>query len=73
MNFRRRFLRETIRLSFEKMEASESGSFGVVVVKDGKIIRQGWSRVTAANDPTAHAEVEAIRDAAKKKEAPPKE
>ncbi|MCF7863332.1 MAG: nucleoside deaminase [Kiritimatiellales bacterium] len=57
------FLREAIRLSEEKMEAGEGGPFGAVVVKDGRIIGRGWNRVTSANDPTAHAEVEAIRDA----------
>ena len=45
------------------MEAGEGGPFGAVIVKDGKIVGQGWNRVTSANDPTAHAEVEAIRDA----------
>jgi len=57
------FLREAIRLSGEKMEAGEGGPFGAVVVKDGTIIGRGWNRVTTANDPTAHAETEAIRDA----------
>ena len=57
------FLREAIRLSEEKMEAGEGGPFGAVIVKDGKIVGQGWNRVTSANDPTAHAEVMAIRDA----------
>ena len=57
------FLREAIRLSSEKMKAGEGGPFGAVIVKDGKIIGRGWNRVTSANDPTAHAEVEAIREA----------
>ena len=57
------FLREAIRISKEKMEANEGGPFGAVVVKDGKIVGRGWNRVTSTNDPTAHAEVTAIRDA----------
>ncbi len=57
------FLLEAIRLSEEKMELGEGGPFGAVVVKDGEIVGRGWNRVTTANDPTAHAEVEAIRQA----------
>jgi len=57
------FLREAIRLSKDKMEAGEGGPFGAVIVKDGKIIGRGWNRVTSSNDPTAHAEIMAIRDA----------
>lgn len=63
MAFSETFLREAIRLSKEKMEADEGGPFGAVVVKDGKIVGRGWNRVVTANDPTAHAEVEAIRAA----------
>ena len=63
MAFSETFLREAIRLSHEKMEAGEGGPFGAVVVKAGKIVGRGWNRVTSANDPTAHAEVEAIREA----------
>lgn len=57
------FLREAIRLSEEKMKTGEGGPFGAVIVKEGEIIGCGWNRVTSANDPTAHAEVMAIRDA----------
>lgn len=57
------FLREAIRLSLEKMAANEGGPFGAVIVKDGQIVGRGWNRVTSTNDPTAHAEVVAIRDA----------
>lgn len=57
------FLREAIRLSIEKLDANEGGPFGAVIVRDGEIIGRGWNRVTAANDPTAHAEIVAIRDA----------
>ncbi|NOX55082.1 MAG: nucleoside deaminase [Planctomycetes bacterium] len=57
------FLREAIRLSIEKMQAGEGGPFGAVVVRDGQIVGRGWNRVTSANDPTAHAEIVAIRAA----------
>lgn len=57
------FLREAIRLSIEKIDLNEGGPFGAVVVRDQQIIGRGWNRVTSTNDPTAHAEVIAIRDA----------
>lgn len=57
------FLREAIRLSKVKMDAGDGGPFGAVIVRNGQIVGQGWNRVTSANDPTAHAEIEAIRDA----------
>jgi guanine deaminase len=57
------FLREAIRLSLEKMRGNEGGPFGAVVVRDGQIVGRGWNKVTSTNDPTAHAEVVAIRDA----------
>jgi tRNA(Arg) A34 adenosine deaminase TadA len=59
------FLREAIRLSIEKMDANEGGPFGAVIVRDGRIVGRGWNRVTSSNDPTAHAEIVAIRDACK--------
>ena len=57
------FLREASRLSLEKMETAEGGPFGAVIVQNGKIVGRGWNRVTSTNDPTAHAEIVAIRDA----------
>ena len=57
------FMREAIALSIEKMKAGEGGPFGAVVVKNDQIVGRGWNCVTTANDPTAHAEVMAIRDA----------
>ena len=63
MPYSENFLREAIQLSSEKMNSGEGGPFGAVIVKEGKIIGRGWNRVTSANDPTAHAEIEAIRDA----------
>jgi len=60
------FLREAIRLSVEKMDEEQSGPFGAVVVRDGEIIGRGWNQVTSTNDPTAHAEIVAIRDACRR-------
>ena len=57
------FLEEAIRLSREKMIAGEGGPFGAVIVRDGRIVGRGWNRVTSTDDPTAHAEIVAIRDA----------
>ena len=57
------FMHEAIRLSLDKMREGCGGPFGAVVVKDGRIISRGWNRVTSTNDPTAHAEVVAIREA----------
>lgn len=59
----RQFLRRAVALSKERMEANLGGPFGAVIVKDGKIIAEGWNEVTSALDPTAHAEVTAIRRA----------
>ncbi len=63
MGYSEELLREALRLSREKMEAGEGGPFGAVVVKDGEIVGRGWNRVTSVKDPTAHAEIEAIRAA----------
>jgi guanine deaminase len=61
-----KFMREAIRLSLSKMRANRGGPFGAVVVKKNKVVGRGWNRVTSTNDPTAHAEVSAIRDACQK-------
>ena len=57
------FMREAIRLSVDNVKSGKGGPFGAVVVKDGKIISRGANEVTSSNDPTAHAEVVAIRKA----------
>ena len=57
------FMRQAIRLAGEGMEAGEGGPFGAVIARDGRVIGSGWNRVLATNDPTAHAEIVAIRDA----------
>ena len=57
------FMREAIKLSAESVR-SGGGPFGAVIVRNGEIIARGENRVTVCNDPTAHAEVSAIREAA---------
>jgi len=57
------FMREAIRISVEKMRAGVGGPFGAVVVKENRIIARGWNQVTSTNDPTAHAEIVALREA----------
>ena len=56
-------MREAIRLARNGMDHNEGGPFGAIVVQDGVIIGLGNNRVTSTNDPTAHAEVVAIREA----------
>lgn len=54
-----------IRLSAEGMEKGEGGPFGAIVVQGDEVVGRGWNQVLRTNDPTAHAEVMAIRDACK--------
>jgi tRNA(Arg) A34 adenosine deaminase TadA len=61
-----RFMREAIRLSFKMMHRGVGGPFGAVIVKNKKVVGRGFNRVTSANDPTAHAEIVAIRDACRR-------
>ncbi len=65
MDDQSKFMKEAIRLSVTNVEEGHGGPFGAVVVKDGKIIGRGANCVTKHNDPTAHAEVMAIREACK--------
>ena len=58
-----KFLDRAIELAKEGMEENQGGPFGCVVVKNGEIIGEGCNLVTSKNDPTAHAEIIAIRDA----------
>ena len=60
-----KFMKKAIRISVNNVEKLKGGPFGAVIVKDGKIIARGANQVTAGNDPTAHAEVVAIRKACK--------
>lgn len=59
------FMRRAVDLAQEKMDANCGGPFGAVVVRAGKIIGEGWDAVVSDKDPTAHAEIMAIRNAAK--------
>jgi tRNA(Arg) A34 adenosine deaminase TadA len=61
-----KFMREAIRLSREKMRRNVGGPFGAIIVRRGRIVGRGWNRVTSANDPTAHAEIMAIREACRR-------
>jgi tRNA(Arg) A34 adenosine deaminase TadA len=61
-----KFMREAIRLSIQMMRRGKGGPFGAVVVKGGKIVGRGCNQVTSSHDPTAHAEIVAIRDACKR-------
>ncbi|MGQ5175411.1 nucleoside deaminase [Bacillus halotolerans] len=59
------FLKRAVELAREGVNAGIGGPFGAVIVKDGAIIAEGQNSVTTSNDPTAHAEVTAIRNACK--------
>lgn len=61
-----RWLREAIALARSGMERNDGGPFGCVIVKNDEVIGRGNNRVTSTNDPTAHAEVVAIREACRK-------
>jgi guanine deaminase len=61
-----KFMRMAIALSKRNVDSASGGPFGAVVVKDGKLIAKSPNKVTATNDPTAHAEIAAIRLASKK-------
>jgi len=63
MQERNKFMQEAINLAKENLKLKNGGPFGAVVVKDGKIIGKGANTVTSHNDPTAHAEINAIREA----------
>ena len=58
-----KFMATAIALSLEAMRSGRGGPYGAVVVKDGEIVGQGMNEVTSMNDPTAHAEMTAIRQA----------
>jgi tRNA(Arg) A34 adenosine deaminase TadA len=61
----KQFMRQAIQLAIDNIK-NGGGPFGAVIVKDGKVIATGVNRVTANNDPTAHAEITAIRQACEK-------
>jgi tRNA(Arg) A34 adenosine deaminase TadA len=61
-----KFMREAIRLSIKMMRRGQGGPFGAVVARGGRIVGRGWNLVTSSNDPTAHAEIVASREACKR-------
>lgn len=60
------FMRRAIELAQSGIDANNGGPFGAIVVHNGEIIGEGCNRVTSTNDPTAHAEIVAIREACEK-------
>lgn len=58
-------MKQAIKLAQENMAANKGGPFGAIIVKDGKVIAEGGNEVTSKNDPSAHAEIVAIRNACK--------
>ncbi len=60
------FMREAIRLSREGMRTHQGGPFGAVIVRAGEVVARGCNQVTSTHDPTAHAEVVAIREACRR-------
>jgi guanine deaminase len=60
------FMARAIELSIESVRSGRGGPFGAVIVKDGSILAEGVNQVTSNNDPTAHAEVLAVRQACQK-------
>ena len=65
MTDKKQFMKEAVKAALRGMNNNEGGPFGCVIVKDGEIVGRGNNKVTSTNDPTAHAEVTAIRDACK--------
>src|ERR1043166_9187547 len=62
----KKFMRAAIHLSIEMMRRGKGGPFGAIVVKGKRIVGRGCNQVTSSNDPTAHAEIVAIREACKR-------
>ncbi len=60
------FMKRTLEIARDKMNSNEGGPFGALIVRKGEIIAEGWNRVTSTCDPTAHAEVQAVRNACQK-------
>ena len=65
MNRQQEFMQEAINMGLKGMRSNQGGPFGCVIVKDDKIVGRGHNQVVGTNDPTAHAEITAIRDACK--------
>lgn len=65
MDEQEHYMKESVRTAREGMEKGEGGPFGAIVVRNGEIIGRSSNRVFSTKDPTAHAEIEAIREASK--------
>lgn len=61
-----RFLKEAVELAARAVRERRGGPFGAVIVQNGTVIGEGMNEVTTRNDPTAHAEIQAIRDACRR-------
>ncbi|WP_367401607.1 nucleoside deaminase [Geoalkalibacter halelectricus] len=61
-----RFLLQAIELSEKSLKNGRLGPFGAIIVHNGEVVGQGWNQVVANHDPTAHAEIVAIRDACRR-------
>lgn len=57
------FMRRAIALALQNVRSGSGGPFAALVIKDGRVIAEGTNRVTSSNDPSAHAEIVAIREA----------
>jgi len=64
-----RLMMRAVDLSEEGRRCGQGGPFGAVVARAGQVVGEGWNQVTSSNDPTAHAEIVAIRDAAQRLES----
>jgi len=64
-NHDERYMNEALKLSEQNLELGHGGPFGAIIVFDGNIISRGWNQVLKLKDPTAHAEIMAIRSACK--------
>ncbi len=60
------FMSEAVQAALKGMANNEGGPFGCIIVRNGEIVGRGNNKVTSTNDPTAHAEITAIRDACKR-------
>jgi guanine deaminase len=65
-DFQKKFMDRAIALALHALEQKHGNPFGSVVVKDGNIVGEGWNQVRSTHDPSAHAEMLAIRDAAQR-------
>ena len=60
------YIQQAVRLSREKMLEHQGGPFAAIIIKDDEVVGEGWNNVTSHSDPTAHAEISAIRDACRR-------